>query len=259
MNDNSKSALGIIGVGQLGDFMVRGLRNGGWPGKIVLSPRNAQRVATLARACECSVAVSNQAVVDQADIVMVAVRPEQVPDTMAGIRLRPDQTLLSVAAGLPLARLQGLLPTGQSVIRAFPMSSAEFGASPTMMYPADAAVEALFNHTGQSIVLARESDFDIGTPIACASIWLLDLYGTLADSCQQAGMGAQQARSLVYGMAESAVRVARHNSERSARAVAAEIAWEGSFTRLGLKYLSERDGLSVWQQACEMLTQRLQK
>jgi len=48
MNDNSKSALGIIGVGQLGDFMVRGLRNGGWDGKIVISPRNDQRVATLA-------------------------------------------------------------------------------------------------------------------------------------------------------------------------------------------------------------------
>ena len=258
MNDNSKSALGIIGVGQLGNFMVRGLRNGSWPGKIVLSPRNAERVAALARACECSVAASNQAVVDRADIVMLAVRPEQAPDTLAGIKLRSDQTLLSVAAGLPLARLQGLLPTGQSVIRAFPMSSAEFGASPTMMYPADAAVEALFNHTGQSIVLARESDFDIGTPVGCASIWLLDLYGTLVDSCQQAGMGAQQARSLVYGMAESAVCVARH-SERSARAIAAEIAWEGSFSRLGLNYLTERGGLSVWQQACEMLTQRLRK
>lgn len=259
---NSKvqpSTLGIIGVGQLAEFMVRGLRHGGWQGKILLSPRNAEGATALARACQCAVAASNRAAVEQADIVMLAVRPPQVKEALSSIGLRREQTLLSVVAGLPIAQLQAQLAPGQRIVRALPVSSAEFGASPTMMYPADAAVEALFQHTGQSIVLTRESDFEIGTPIGCAYTWFLDLYGTLAESCERAGMGAQQARSLVYGMAEGAARVASHAAERSARAIAAEIASEGSFTLLGLTHLREKGGLSAWQQACELLTQRLRK
>lgn len=260
MNSNGQSpVLGIIGVGQLADFMVRGLRHGQWEGEILLSPRSAERAAALARTCHCTVAVSNQAAAERADIVMLAVRPPQVEEALASISLRPQQTLLSVAAGLPIAKLQARLASGQRIVRALPVSSAEFGASPTMMYPADAAVEALFQHTGQSIVLTRESDFEIGTPIGCAYTWFLDLYGTLAESCEQAGMGAQQARSLVYGMAEGAARVASHAAGRSARAIAAEIASEGSFTLLGLTHLREKGGLTAWHQACELLRQRLRK
>jgi pyrroline-5-carboxylate reductase len=260
MNNNIQPpVLGIIGVGQLTQFMVRGLRHGGWEGEIVLSPRNAQAAAALARTCQCKVAMSNQAAAKRAEIVMLAVRPPQVKEALASIRLRPEQTLLSVAAGLPIAQLQSQLAAGQRVVRALPVSSAEFGASPTMMYPADAAVETLFQHTGQSIVLTRESDFEIGTPIGCAYTWFLDLYGTLAESCERAGMGAQQARSLVYGMAEGAARVASHAADRSARAIAAEIAREGSFTLLGLTHLREKGGLSAWEYACELLTKRLRK
>lgn len=251
--------LGIIGVGQLAEFMVRGLRHGGWQGKILLSPRNAEGAAALARACHCTVAASNQAAAEQADIVMLAVRPPQVKEALSSIALQPRQTLLSVVAGLPVAQLQAQLAAGQRIVRALPVSSAEFGASPTMMYPADAAVEALFQQTGNSIVLTRESDFDIGTPIACAHTWFLDLYGTLAETCERAGMSAQQARSLVYGIAEGAARVAGHSAGRSARSIAAEIASEGSFTLLGLTHLREKGGLSAWQEACELLTQRLQK
>lgn len=254
-----RPVIGIIGVGQLANFMVRGLRNGQWRGKILLSPRNSERAAALARDCDCTVAMSNQAVAAQSDIVMLAVRPSQVAEALTSVTLLPEQTLLSVVAGLPVTQLQAKLSAGQRVVRALPVSSAEFGASPTMMYPADAVVEALFQHTGQSIVLARESDFEIGTPIGCAYTWFLDLYGTLADSCEQAGMGAQQARSLVYGMAEGAARVASHAGGRSARTIAAEIASEGSFTLLGLTHLREKGGLTAWQQACELLRQRLRK
>lgn len=251
--------LGVVGVGQLAEFMIRGLRSHGWRGKIFLSPRNAEVATKLARACQCTVGTSNQAAIEQADIVMLAVRPSEVREALSSISLQPRQTLLSVVAGVPIAHLEAQLAAGQHVVRALPVSSAEFGASPTMMYPADAAVESLFEHTGNSIVLTRESDFEIGTPIGCAYTWFLDLYGTLAESCERAGMGAQQARSLVYGMAEGAARVAGQSSERSARAIAAEIASEGSFTLLGLTHLREKGGLSAWPQACELLTQRLRK
>ncbi len=260
MNSNRETpVVGIIGVGQLGEFMVRGLRHGNWAGDIVVSPRNAGIASALAREALCSVAPSNQAVVDKADILMLAVRPSQVEGVLAEIKPRPGQTVLSVAVGLPIAKLRTWLPTGQRIVRAIPVSSAEIGASPTMMYPADATVESLFEHTGQSIVLAHESEFEIGTPIGCAYTWFLELYGSLAETCEKAGMGEQQARALVYGMAEGAARVARSKRDRSALAIAAEIANEGSFTLFGLTHVRTKGGLTAWQEACELLTQRLRK
>ena len=68
--------LGFIGTGTIVAAMVRGLKGSAlqdWP--VVLSPRNAEVGRRLADELSgVAVAASNQAVIDAADIVILAVR-----------------------------------------------------------------------------------------------------------------------------------------------------------------------------------------
>ena len=102
-------SLGILGVGELTEKVVMGLRRSGFDGAILLSPRNAQRAEALAHTQGCQVLPSNQAVVDQAELVMLGVRPAALAQIASEVRLRRGQRLLSLAAGVGLAQLQAVL------------------------------------------------------------------------------------------------------------------------------------------------------
>ena len=108
-------SLGILGVGELTEKVVMGLRRSGFDGAILLSPRNAQRAEALAHTQGCQVLPSNQAVVDQAELVMLGVRPAALAQIASEVRLRRGQRLLSLAAGVGLAQLQAAFPAAHCV------------------------------------------------------------------------------------------------------------------------------------------------
>jgi pyrroline-5-carboxylate reductase len=76
---------------------------------------------------------SNLDVVRFARVLVLAVKPGNVPELLAEIRpaITPEHLLISIAAGVPLAKLEGALGGGGRVIRVMPNTPALVGASAT--------------------------------------------------------------------------------------------------------------------------------
>jgi len=74
---------------------------------------------------------SNLEVMAFASVVVLAVKPDQVGGVLAEIKpvYSGEHLLLSIAAGVPLARIEAGLPEGARVIRAMPNTPALVGAS----------------------------------------------------------------------------------------------------------------------------------
>jgi len=86
----------------------------------------------------------NAEVLDQANVLLLAVKPAQVDEVLA--ELRPAFTsahlLVSIAAGVPLSRLESALPPGARVVRVMPNTAALVGASATAFAPGQHATRA---------------------------------------------------------------------------------------------------------------------
>jgi pyrroline-5-carboxylate reductase len=80
------ASLGFIGAGAITDAVVQGLHAAGkTEHEIHLSPRSEARSRALAARYERVIREdSNAAVVAKSDIVFLAVRPQQMPDTISG-------------------------------------------------------------------------------------------------------------------------------------------------------------------------------
>ncbi|MEY4696390.1 MAG: hypothetical protein RIT14_818 [Pseudomonadota bacterium] len=200
--------LGFVGSGAITAAMVEGLSGGplrDWP--IVLSPRNAAVAADLAaRFGQVRVAADNQAVVDGADMVFVAVRPQVAEAVLAGLRFRPGQSIVSLVAALSVARVAELTGGLSPVVRAIPLPFVAARTCVTPIHPADAAVAAIFDDLGGTIAVEHIAEFDAygvtsalmatyfglvdtaagwaaqqGLPRAAAERYLRNLFGNLGD------------------------------------------------------------------------------
>jgi len=153
---------GFIGTGTITSALVTGLCTSPHPpASIWVSPRNAQKAAKLETAFNAvRIGADNQDVLDHADVVILAVLPQDAKTILEPLRFRADQCVVTLLASTPLSQIHPLVAPADRTIRAVPLPSAEKHAGPIALYPGDPAAEALFQDLGTLIVAREESELD---------------------------------------------------------------------------------------------------
>ena len=250
-------SIGFIGVGALAEYTIKGLRRGGYQGRIFLTPRNRETANLLAEKFDCEVQSSNQAVVDLSDNLVISTRPEHCLEALAELQFRPVHLLISVVAGIDISTLHGVVGPGVEIVRAMPVSSAEAGASPTIIYPQCDPATELFTMCGQAITLPDESAFELGTVLACVYTWYFELFEQLIQATAGKQLPTELARELVLGMAKGAASLALADKSRSPGEIATDIATEGTYSRQGLDLLNDQAAFKPWHDVCQLLIDKL--
>ncbi|MFK0345177.1 NAD(P)-binding domain-containing protein [Pseudomonas asiatica] len=245
-------SLGILGVGELTEKVVIGLRRSGFDGPILLSPRNAQRATLLAREHACEVLTSNQAVVDQAELVILGVRPHSLGELAGEVRLRPGQRLVSLAAGVSLGQLASAFP-GALCVRAMLSYAAQYNQSTVVVCPPDALTTQYLGPLGKLVVLRGEPEFELATVAACMNGWFYFLLHDLQQWLMDKGLPAAEARALVLGNLQDCVASAGQQPGYTLKALGQAIATPGTFTADGLEVLMHQPVSATWGAACEVV------
>src|SRR5918996_3358483 len=120
--------IAILGVGKIGEALLAGLLSSGWrkPGDIVVTGRREERLAELAERHGVEGTLSNEEAVGGAGLVVIAVKPQDFDVLLGevGGLLTPEQIVLSVAAAIPTAAIEGRIAPGVPVVRAMPNTPA---------------------------------------------------------------------------------------------------------------------------------------
>lgn len=153
--------IGFIGTGGIAEAIITGLyRHGGYREPILVSRRSRARSEKLAREfSHLEVVEDNQAIVDRSDWLFISVLPRQVREVVPVLDFRPDQLVISLAAGVSLEALSTLVKPATRICRAVPMPPIEYGLGPTPVFPPTAEVEELFNRVGNAIAVESEEQF----------------------------------------------------------------------------------------------------
>jgi pyrroline-5-carboxylate reductase len=113
--------IAIIGAGRIGEALLSGLLSSG-VSDLVVTSRSDARVAELRERHGVEATTSNPDAVAGAGLVVVAVKPQDIDVLLAeiGPLLKPEQTVLSVAAAIPTAHIEERIADGVPVVRAMP-------------------------------------------------------------------------------------------------------------------------------------------
>jgi pyrroline-5-carboxylate reductase len=231
--------LGFIGTGSITSAIVTGLNSdAGERHSIRLSPRNSDVAADLAnRFLNVSIGSSNQDVVDNSDIVLLAIRPQIAQDVIAELHFRPGHRVISVVAGFSLLRISDLVTPAATVTRAVPLPSVAERRGPTAIYPPDTIVADLFSTLGTAIEVEREDEFDA----LCAATSMAASYFAFADKVVswlvEQGVPQAKARDYIGRIFYELGNTAVDAPERSFQALAGDHATRGGLNEQVLAYL----------------------
>ena len=203
----------LIGAGHIARALAEGWRRAPAPPALVAYDVVPEAAAALAAATGAEVAASAAAAAEAADVVVVAVRPPQVASALAALRdalgARP---LVSLAAGVPVARLTAALPHGARVGRAMPSVSARLRLGATLVVAgtlgeALAGVRDLFRLVGAVFDL-DEGSLDAATAVSgCLPGVVARLAAGLTAAAVAEGVPADVAGPLVRSALHGAAAV----------------------------------------------------
>ncbi|MCU4924699.1 pyrroline-5-carboxylate reductase [Halobacteria archaeon AArc-dxtr1] len=226
----------VIGCGNMGSALIRGLdRAGGHEVTACdLDPGAREAVAPY-----CAQTTDDVAEAAEADVVVVAVKPDLVGVVLDDLELAPEQTLVSIAAGVSTAFVAAR--TDANVARVMPNLAAETGdmaAAVTGEVTDD--VRALLDDVGEFVEI-EESQMDIATAVnGSGPAFVFYLLGAMADAGVAGGLDPDDAETLAAqtfkGAAETVLR-----SERSVDELIDAVCSPNGTTIEGMEVLWDSD------------------
>lgn len=151
--------LAVIGVGNMGSALTRAWLQAGLiePASICLADADTERLRALAAELGVQTADNRQAVA--ADIVILAVKPQIIPEVLTDIRNRigASHLIISIAAGLPLSYLEEMLPRAR-LLRVMPNT-------PLLIRAGVAAIAQGTRATAQDLDLAQKLFDSVGRSV----------------------------------------------------------------------------------------------
>jgi pyrroline-5-carboxylate reductase len=154
----------VLGAGKMGGILLQGfLKNNLFaPDQILATVQHADRALALSAQFGVEVGTDNLAAAHAADVILLGVKPAQVPALVAQIQpaLTPAKMLVSFAASVTTASIEAAAGCPLPVVRAMPNTPAMIGAGVTAVCAGAfcspdqlALAQRIFATVGRSVVV----------------------------------------------------------------------------------------------------------
>ena len=261
-----QSKIGFIGCGAMARALAGGLVEAGVDAsQIVASDPFASARSQFEEAIGTKAVEDNDAVVAQADVVVLAVKPGAIASVLEAIdtvhAARP--LWISIAAGVPLEKLESALPAGTRIVRTMPNTPALVGAGATAYFPSatvgDADIqltEAILEAAGWCWRAPNEDLLDAVTGLSGSGpAYVFLILEALADAGVSQGLPRDAAQSLatrtVLGAAKLALETGTHPGQ-----LKDQVTSPGGTTIAGLEQLEAHGVRAALYDAVRAATER---
>jgi pyrroline-5-carboxylate reductase len=220
-----KTKIGFIGAGNMARALIGGLISSGVPGNNIYSydPDQA-RLQSLCRDSAILAAENNQQLIEQCDVVVLAVKPQAMHAMISALQLGNHIPLfLSIAAGLRTPALCRWFGRDVPLVRAMPNTPALVRAGATGLF-ANSTVsesqreiaETIMRAVGITLWLEDEAQLDTVTAVSGSGpAYFFYLMEAMEQAGVELGLPTEAARLLTVQTAFGAAKLALEVEEET--------------------------------------------
>lgn len=260
--------LAVIGCGNMATAIVGGLIEQGLsqPGQIVGGDKDIARRKALAERHGIAEAESNAEAVAGADIVLLAVKPQNAQEVLSeiGPTLRAGQLVISILAGTRIETIESACVADVPVVRAMPNTPALIGCGAAALAPGRHASEehlelarAIFGAVGICVDLSEPS-LDAATALSGSGPgYVFHFVEALIQAGMDVGLSARASHRLVAQTLLGSARLLLEDpQQRTPAELRDAVTSPGGTTEAGLRILREEGVAEAIRIAVHTATRR---
>jgi pyrroline-5-carboxylate reductase len=219
----NKLKIGFIGGGNMATALIGGLANKLTAGSdIHVVDRNPEALQKLSQQFGVTTAQHIEAPIAQADVIVLAVKPQQMKEVIA--ELRPhiaSQLVLSIAAGIRAVDISRWLNGHQAIVRTMPNTPALIGKGITGMVALPGvspkqrdAADAIMRAVGETVWLNDEVLIDPVTAVSGSGpAYVFYFIEAMQQAAEEMGLTAEQGKQLAIATFVGASQLAAQSSD----------------------------------------------
>lgn len=223
-----QQTLGFIGAGNMAGSLIAGLWADGYdPAKIWASDLDPEKLDALASRFGINTTANNLAVVENAQVLVLAVKPQALREVALGMAAtvqRCKPLIISLAAGVTEAAIDRWLGGGNDIVRCMPNTPALVKTGATALHGNDnisdeqrSRAEAVLRAVGLAVWVEREELLDAVTALSGSGPAYFFLFmEAMEEAAVKLGLAPQTARLLTQQTALGAARLAIESDESPA-------------------------------------------
>lgn len=213
--------IAFIGGGNMASALIAGLVKQPGTAIHVVDP-HADALARLAQQYGASTATAIDAGVLDGDVIVLAVKPQQMRDVAAALAPQlTNQLVLSIAAGIRSSDLSRWLGGYQAIVRTMPNTPALIGmgvtgmaAQPGVSAQQRDAADAVMRAVGKTVWLDDEGQIDAVTAVSGSGpAYVFFFLEAMQEAARAMGLNAEQGRELALATFTGAAQLAAQSEE----------------------------------------------
>ncbi|VAW97772.1 Pyrroline-5-carboxylate reductase [hydrothermal vent metagenome] len=223
---NTSFSVGFIGGGNMARSIIGGLTAGTKSSiKLQVYDQSTDTLTELANHFDITPATSNQQIVEQCDVVVLAVKPQVMQSVLSALDANQTQAVfLSIAAGLKISSLAKWLDSEVAIIRAMPNTPALVQCGASGLYAnqqvsvqqkeyADIVMQA----TGIALWVDSEDLLDSVTALSGSGpAYFFLVMEAMQAAAEKLGLNTETAKQLTLQTALGAATLASQSSDSPA-------------------------------------------
>lgn len=262
--------LAFIGAGNMSKCIISGLvKNGYNPKNIIASNPSTPKLDALQSSLGIKTTQNNNQACEFGDVIVLSVKPQLMANVCEALNKETleNKLFVSLAAGLPVARIQAMLEAKYPLIRVMPNTPSLLSKGMSGLY-ADTSIEVtdkqfvedMMQSVGESIWVDEEAG--INTVIAAAgsspAYFFLFLEAMQAEAINM-GIDKGDARLLVQQAMLGAAEMVCHNPDLELGELRAQVTSKGGTTAQAVQTFEQEGLANIVQNAMRAAVERAEE
>ena len=255
---NNKILVGILGVGQIAQFILEGLDKAKANYDFILSPRSKKKSEELANKYNYAIAKSNQDLINRSDKVLICLPASSSEETIRNLIFRENQNILSVMAGVNRSTLLNITESNFVSTAMMPGYANAMCDGLSALYPLDQYWNNFLSHLGPVITLETEQEFKIAATFGALSGVSFVFFQQLIKWYESKGLSNESAKFLVLKTLTGNIKVVE-SSKQNINSIISAVSPEGGITKKMVRELEKTNSFEGWDKALDEILNSISK
>lgn len=253
--------IGFIGTGKISSAVIEAICTSKLNDyEIFVSPRNEMRSRKLdGQFSRVTRSISNQEVLDNSDIVFIALKPDIYEHVLSGLSFRKEHMIVSLIPFSTISNLLRLVAPAKNITRATPLPTVVNHICPIQVYNSNPVVNKILECIGQVLDVETEEQLHTIWTLTCLISPYYDLMSELSNWAVSNSVDKSLADKYVADMFNSLALAASKSNNPDFEMLSSHAATPGGLNEWTAKEIGRKGANAEYSKAANYIRGKFQK